>query len=578
MMDLPPPVTSRAHTECAKKILRATEEAVRVQSISAAKELHEMSAKGTLFVPPPIANVDENPFHPADEGGVGDEDETSPAADGDGPSCDDIPLNLDQDDDGHQDQNPNGLQDQNPDGQQGDDQGDQSSGRVDSDEIHHGNDDQYPPVGWEGEPVDVTVTFDGTWMKRGFVSNYGVLVVISWDTGRVLDTIVLSKYCAKCSRMRGKFPEDSDEFKQWYALHELKCNANHKGSSPAMEVEGAKILWGRSVERLNLRYTTVVSDGDSKTVQSLNEMKPYGEGVPIVKHECVGHVQKRVGTAVICLRTNPPYEEIEVIVRKAVKARKARKGVRAREAEPAVTKKEWRKVTIGGVNGISKQKYLTLQQLYGNAIRGHAGDLDGMVEACQAVFYHTVSTDEHPQHEHCPKGIDSWCKFQQAIAMKQPPPPHRAPTDKTRLIPLRLAKYVEPIFIRLSKRSLLERCVLGATQNQNESFNNVVWSRCSKTDFVSPDTVRLSVNLAKLTFNGGAKALVPVFERLGISPGPLCLRFMHSTDATRIRVAEARENVVAKKKRASEQKRKAAAEERRIAAEGVTYASGAFST
>ena len=203
MMDLPPPVTSRAHTECAKKILRATEEAVRVQSISAAKELHEMSAKGTLFVPPPIANVDENPFHPADEGGVGDEDETSPAADGDGQSYDDIPLNLDQDDDGHQDQNPNGLQDQNPDGQQGDDQGDQSSGRVDSDEIHHGNDDQYPPVGWEGEPMDVTVTFDGTWMKRGFVSNYGVLVVISWDTGRVLDTIVLSKYCAKCSRMRG---------------------------------------------------------------------------------------------------------------------------------------------------------------------------------------------------------------------------------------------------------------------------------------------------------------------------------------------------------------------------------------
>ena len=49
-------------------------------------------------------------------------------------------------------------------------------------------------------------------MKHGFVSNYGVLVVISWDTGRVLDTIVLSKYCAQCSRMRGKFPEDSDEF------------------------------------------------------------------------------------------------------------------------------------------------------------------------------------------------------------------------------------------------------------------------------------------------------------------------------------------------------------------------------
>lgn len=43
------------------------------------------------------------------------------------------------------------------------------------------------------------------------------------------------------------------------------------------------------------RYTSVISDGDSKTIQHLNEVQPYGEDVTIVKHECVGHVQKRLG-------------------------------------------------------------------------------------------------------------------------------------------------------------------------------------------------------------------------------------------------------------------------------------------
>ena len=551
MMDLPPPLTSSAFSETNKKLLEATEDVAREQSISAAKELHAMSANGTLFVPPPVTVEADN----SDDEGEGHEDETRSADVEDGPNCDDITVNFSQDVDDHDGRSPDC--EENRDG-------------------IHGKDDLYPPVGWVGEPVDITVTFDGTWSKRGFTANYGVVAVISWDTGRVLDTVVLSKYCAQCSRMRGRFPDDSEEYKEWYALHEPKCSANHKGSSPAMEMEGAKVLWSRSVERLNLRYTTVVSDGDSKTIQALNEMKPYGEDVPIVKHECVVHVQKRVGKAIINLHTNPPSEEVEVVLKMATSACKATRTSPAVAATPAVTKKVWKKVTIGGVDGITKDKYLTLQQLYGDAIRANIGDLDGMVEACQAVFYHTISTDRDPQHEHCPKGPDSWCQYQRAIATFQELPHHRDPTDRTRLIPLRLAKYVEPIFIRLSKRSLLERCVLGATQNQNESFHHVVWSRCSKTVFVSPESVRLSVNLAKLTFNAGMKSLVPVFERLGVSPGPLCLRFMDSADATRIRNAEARESVIAKNKRKAGQKQKAADEERKRAAEGVTYGAGAF--
>lgn len=38
----------------------------------------------------------------------------------------------------------------------------------------------------------------------------------------------------------------------------------------------------------------------------------------------------------------------------------------------------------------------------------HVGDLEGMKRACWAVFYHSISTDDNPQHHCCPEGADSW--------------------------------------------------------------------------------------------------------------------------------------------------------------------------
>ena len=45
------------------------------------------------------------------------------------------------------------------------------------------------------EIVNVQVTCDGTWARRGHQSLYGVVVVASWETGQVLDAEVLSKEC-----------------------------------------------------------------------------------------------------------------------------------------------------------------------------------------------------------------------------------------------------------------------------------------------------------------------------------------------------------------------------------------------
>ena len=148
--------------------------------------------------------------------------------------------------------------------------------------------------------LDVTVTVDGTWSKRGFTAPYGVVAVISWVTGEVINAKLLSKYCAKCSSYKG--PQEGPEYEEWLNGHKSQCTKNHTGSSPSMEIAGARILFARLISEYNLRYKTVISDGDTKTVSTLNAEKVYGD-VDIVKHECVGHVQKRVVTNLKRLKT-----------------------------------------------------------------------------------------------------------------------------------------------------------------------------------------------------------------------------------------------------------------------------------
>ena len=518
MMDLPPPTCKKSYANSNKLILSASKKAVREEQLAAATELHALFAAGILYDPPALVEADSS-----EDEQVEDEDEC--ATDG----C--LGSDLSDDDDDTQSRRPG------------------------------------------GEPIDVTVTYDGTWSKRGFTALYGVGVVLSLDTGRALDSQVMCRYCGPCALHNAELTPQ--EFQDWYETHKACCQLNHSKSSTSMEVAAALILWKRSESRLNLRYVNVVSDGDSKTMKALRKKKPYGEDVKLTKYECVGHVQKRLGRAIIDLRTKPPMETVTV-THPAVRARRATKKKPAVKASPEFNETVIKKVQVGDAGGITKSNYLVLQQHYGNAIRQHAGDLEGMVEACWAVYYHSISTDDNPQHHSCPMGEISWCSYQRAMAFSQEVPHHRDLKDPKRLIPPRLAKHIKPIFERLCNRSLLERCVMGATQNQNESFNSVVWLRCSKTDFSSPATVKLAVNLAVLTFNRGMSSLTSVLGRLGIQLGPLGLRCLESKDADRIQRAASKASDVAKRIRQSKERRRAEQEERMVAREGVTYQAGGF--
>ena len=89
---------------------------------------------------------------------------------------------------------------------------------------------------------DIAVSFDGTWAKRGHMSLFGIVFVISVATGEVLDYHVLSKFCKSCSVWEAKKDDDPFKYGEWKISHTSDCTMNFEDSSPAMEAEGALIL------------------------------------------------------------------------------------------------------------------------------------------------------------------------------------------------------------------------------------------------------------------------------------------------------------------------------------------------
>ncbi|GBM86904.1 hypothetical protein AVEN_207411-1 [Araneus ventricosus] len=97
---------------------------------------------------------------------------------------------------------------------------------------------------------DITVAQDGTWQKRGHTSINGVITATTLDTGY----------------------------------------------SGGMESEGAIRMFQRSVSTRNVRYAKYLGDGHSKGFLKFSESKVYEEELVLEKLECIGHVQKRMGT------------------------------------------------------------------------------------------------------------------------------------------------------------------------------------------------------------------------------------------------------------------------------------------
>lgn len=399
--------------------------------------------------------------------------------------------------------------------------------------------------------LDAAVSFNGTWAKRGFTSLTGVVFVLSVDTGEVLDYHVLSKSCQKCSIKKGRCNSD-DEFEEWQMEHIVSgdCDINFHGSSPAMETEGAKVLWNRSLERHKIRYKWMVSDGDSKAFNAVEDT--YGDPCKVVKLDCVGHVQKRMGKHLLNL--------------------KARTKGKLADGKP-----------IGGRGRLSEEKIKQIQRYYGLAIRqntlttANPSDSDvnmavySMKKNVIAILNHSVKAkDLAKQHRFCPPGESSWCKWQQDQASGT------ATYKNDECLPEIFLELLHPTFMTLSETKLLERCVRGTTQNRNECINSLVWVRCPKHKHHGVKVIRCAAASAVLHFHGGAASREKVMERLSIPAGKFTSRALLARDTKRLQKSDLQASKKQKKRRQSEQLRRTRREEALREAEGVTYEAGAF--
>ncbi|XP_028414795.1 uncharacterized protein LOC114537882 [Dendronephthya gigantea] len=384
----------------------------------------------------------------------------------------------------------------------------------------------------EGEVVDCGISCDDTWQRRGYSSLNGCVTAISMDTGKVVDVEVLCRFCKQCKKHEND--DDTPQNNSWKADHKTNCKINFEGSAPAMEPEGAVRIFKRSVDEKKLRYTEYFGDGDSKSHGVVQDIYNNGDdAVQVAKKECVGHVQKRVGTA---LR----------------KFRKENKG-------------------MGGKGKLTDKMIDKLQNYYGIAIRSNPGDLEAMKKAILASLFHCASSDNNKWHNaYCPSGYDSWCGFMRDKASGKNEYKHG------KGLPINVVAAIKPIYAKLSNNELLSKCLDCKTQNQNESFNGMVWNRLPKQVFVGSDVLHLGVYDAVSHFNIGARASIKIFERMNISSGDHCLAQCSTADKQRIQSAERKsEEEVKKRRRLVRAKRKSKGDKQKQA-EGLTYACGEF--
>ncbi|XP_012943225.1 uncharacterized protein LOC106013056 [Aplysia californica] len=371
-----------------------------------------------------------------------------------------------------------------------------------------------------------TISFDGTWHKRGHSSHFGVGVVIDCKTGFVLDYQVLSNYCHGCEV---GLKSGDEQYLLWKNKHQLKCQQNFQGSAKAMEAEAAVTIFRRSVQHRGLVYSRMLCDGDARSHQLINTKGIYD--FEVIKEDCINHISKR--------RFN---------------ALENTKNSNKKELNRKLTKTKIEKIT----------------NTYATNLKQNAPDTEQVQSDVYGGIYHMLSTDDNPQHHLCPTGISSWCHFQRALATKEEPRKH------TPTITEDVAKFVWPVVERLTRPDVLKRCVSMQTQNANECFNSLIWSRCTKTRFASLRSVETATALSVLAFNCGPSGLFAVLEALNIPVGGSHHKHQARKTGNKLKSAMKCRKRASKWGRKDQKGQRLQLEKKRQQEEGDLYEAGAF--
>ena len=93
-----------------------------------------------------------------------------------------------------------------------------------------------------------------------------------------------------------------------------------------------------------------------------------------------------------------------------------------------------------------------------------------------ALMHRVQHEDPAKQHCFCPPGDDSWCGWQVEKAGGE----QYTARDT---LPYAVFEVIKSIWLQLRDKSLLEKCVRGATQNRNEAWNGMLWGFAPRPSF-----------------------------------------------------------------------------------------------
>ena len=153
----------------------------------------------------------------------------------------------------------------------------------------------------------------------------------------------------------------------------------------------------------------------------MQQAYPYGPDTKITKLECVGHVQKRVGS-------------------------RLRKILQDHKGEVLADGKK-----LNGKGRLTAAVINKLQNSFGLAIRQNSEKIYPLKKAVFASLFHNSDLDAVKRHQFCPKGNDSWCKWRRQEDKKV------KPVFIPKLsIPVSVFEKILPVFRDLAKMMIFQ--------------------------------------------------------------------------------------------------------------------------
>ena len=148
-----------------------------------------------------------------------------------------------------------------------------------------------------------------------------------------------------------------------------------------------------------------------------------------------------------------------------------------------------------------------LQNYFGIALQSNLNTVEQMQKAIWPSFFHVSSSEKKNFQDYCEKSSSSWCQYQ--INDTNIYKPGRGLSQNV----------IKPIYLDLINPVELKKCLHGLTQNQNESFNSMIWERAPKTTYCGYEKLEFAVYDACAHFNYGRQATIDILKIMNVDAG-----------------------------------------------------------